>query len=270
MLKSLAGILFAAGMLLLQTVRADEARVWIFAGLPGDDEHHQAFEKTLGLMKKGFVTHCGVAPEHCTIYYGPKSAGYAGEGSKENILAALKEIAALSHSSPQTPQWLIFVGHAHAVDGGSMLNLPGPDLSTFDFGRALAEINPATPLNLIFTHTAAFPFLKAASGPGRVIISATSPKDLENETEFPGCLAEVLNDPAADANKDGHLDMVEIFRATHERVLARYQAEKLIVREACLLDGDGDGQGTQRPADKDAIPAAGRFFTLTAEGRGID
>lgn len=270
MLKSLSRLAFLAGVLILQAARADDVRVWIFAGLPGDQEHHEAFEKTLGLMKKGFVNRLGVATENCRIYYGPKSAGYSGEGSKENILTAIGEMAALSKSSPQTAQWLIFVGHAHAVDGGSMLNLPGPDLSTFDLSSALAACNPAAPLNLIFTHTASAPFLQAAAGPGRTVISATSPKDLENETEFPGVLAEVLNTPAADANHDGHLDLLEIFRATREGVLARYKAENLIVREAALLDGDGDGRGTQRPADEDATPAATRFFTLTSEGRGID
>jgi hypothetical protein len=103
-----------------------------------------------------------------------------------------------------------------------------------------------------------------------VILTATAPGGMENETEFPAALAEALGKPSTDANQDGKLDAKEIFQATREHVLERYNAEKLIVREAALLDGDGDGRGTQRPAEIDATGAATRFFTLTTAGKGVE
>lgn len=254
----------------ISSVTAAEQRVWIFTGVPGDEEHHADFEKTLGSLKAGFTTRLGVSPENVTIYYGPKSAGYAGETTRANVLSALKNIAAITRESPNTSQWIIFIGHAHAIRGGAQLNLPGPDLNSIDLAAALAECNPAAPLTLVFTHTASAPFLRPLAVPDRVIITATAPGGIENETEFPSAMAEVLNDPAADANKDGKLDATEIFMATRERVLGRYQSESLIVREAALLDGDGDGRGTQRPAEADATAAAKRFFTLTAEAKGLE
>jgi hypothetical protein len=249
---------------------AGDARVWIFTGVPGDEEHHADFEKTLGSLKSGLTTRLGVAPENLAIYYGPKEAGYAGEATRDNVLAAIKKIAALTRESPQTAHWVIFIGHAHGIRGGAQLNLPGPDLNSMDLTTALGECNPAAPLNLIFTHTASAPFLRPLGMPGRVIITATAPGGMENETEFPTALAEAISAPSADANKDGKLNAKEIFLATRERVLGRYNAEKLIVREAALLDGDGDGRGTQRPAETDATAAAKQFFTLTDEGRNIE
>ncbi|MEO7098285.1 MAG: hypothetical protein ABI162_02905 [Luteolibacter sp.] len=249
---------------------AGDQRVWIFTGLPGDEDHHVDFEKTLGSLKSAFTTRLGVAPDHLAIYYGPKSAGYTGEATRENVLAAFKEIAAISHQSPQTEQWIIFIGHANAIRGGAQLNLPGPDVNSMDLTTALADCDPAAPLTLFFTHTASAPFLRPLAAPGRIITTATAPGGIENETEFPSALAETLNDPAADANKDGKLDVTEIFLATKERVLKRYSSEKLIVREAALLDGDGDGRGTQRPAEADAKAAAERFFTLSTAGKGLE
>lgn len=254
----------------LPTTSAADDRIWIFTGLPGDEEHHTDFEKTLGSLKSALTTRLGVPAEKCAIYYGPKSAGYAGETTRGNVLAAFKEIAALTKNSPQTGHWIIFIGHAHSIRGGAQLNLPGPDVNSIELATALGECDPAAPLNLLFTHTASAPFLRPLAAPGRVIITATAPGGMENETEFPASLADTLNDRAADADKDGKLDLNEIFLATRERVLGRYNAEKLIVREAALLDGDGDGRGTQRPAEIDATGAAKRFLTLTTEGKGLE
>lgn len=252
------------------SVSAAEQRVWIFTGVPGDAEHHADFEKTLGSLKSGFTTRLGVSPEDITIYYGPKTAGYAGEATRENMLAALSNIAAITRESPRTAHWIVFIGHAHAIRGGAQLNLPGPDLNSIDLTTSLAECNPEAPLTLVFTHTASAPFLRPLAAPGRVIITATAPGGIENETEFPSAMAEAIHDPAADANKDGNLDATEIFLATRERVLGRYKAESLIVREAALLDGDGDGRGTQRPAEADATGAARRSFILTSEAKGLE
>lgn len=269
----MVGRIFFYGMSFLSTTFptfAGNDRVWIFTGLPGDQEHHVDFEKTLGLLRKGFTERLGVAPGDIEIFYGPKSAGYAGEATRENVLSAVKEIVEITKQSPTTAQWIIFMGHANGIRGGAQVNLPGPDLNSMDLAAALTDANPAAPLTFIFTHTASAPFLRPLAAQGRVIITATAPGGMENETEFPGSLAEALNDRAADANKDGKLDATEIFLATRERVLKRYQSEKLIVREAALLDGDGDGRGTQRPAEIDATGAAKHFFTLTTEGKDLE
>jgi len=249
---------------------AGDERVWIFTGIPGDEEHHTDFEKTLGTLKSGFISKLGVKPENLAIYYGPKSAGYDGEATREHVLEAIKRIVAITHESPRTAHWIVFIGHANGIRGGAQLNLPGPDLNSMDLAAALAGCEPGAPLNLIFTHTASAPFLRPLSSPGRVILTATAPGGMENETEFPAALAEAIGEPSVDANKDGKLDAKELFQATRERVLNRYNAEKLIVREAALLDGDGDGRGTQRPAEADAVGATTHFFTLTTAGKGVE
>lgn len=255
---------------LVATVSAGDERVWIFAGLPGDEEHHAEFEKTLGSLEKSFVNRLGVKPENLAIYYGPRDAGFAGVASRENVLAAIRSIAGLTRTSPATPHWLIFMGHAHAIRGGAQLNLPGADLNSMDLAAALDECAGGAPLTLVFTHTASAPFLRPLAAPGRVLITATAPRDIENETEFPAALAESLADGKTDANKDGRIDAAEIFISTREAVLLRYKAEDLIVRESALLDGDADGRGTQRPADPDREGARTRFFTLSTTAGGIE
>lgn len=268
MLKRLAILLH--GLALTATCAATDDHVWIFAGLPGDAEHHAEFEKTLGAMKQSFIHRFGIKPENLAIYYGPKSAGYAGEATRRNILDAVKTISQTGEKSPKPSHWLIFLGHAHGIRGGAQLNLPGPDLNSMDLGLALESCDPDSPLTLIFTHTASAAFLRPLAAPGRVVMTATAPTGIENETEFPTALVETLGSVDSDANKDGHLDATEIFLATHEGVLRLYGKEDLIVREAALLDGDGDGRGTQRPAEADRRGASRHFLTLTSRARGLE
>jgi hypothetical protein len=256
--------------LVASTAMAGNERVWIFTGIPGDQEHHADFEKTLGSLKSAFTTQLGVPPTNLAIYYGPKDAGYAGEATRDNVVAAIKAAASISKKSPETPQWFIFIGHAHKIRGGAQINLPGPDLNSIELAALLADFNPASPITLVFTHTASAPFLRPLAAPGRVVITATAPGGIENETEFPAALAETLADPTSNVNNDSRLDAAEILIATKERVLKVYQSENLIVREAALLDGDGDGRGTQRPAEADATTAAKYFFNLTSSGKGLE
>lgn len=260
---------FAAGLLTVAPVSAGDDRVWIFAGLPGDAEHHAYFEKMLGSMKTAFTTRLGIRPENLVIYYGPKEAGYAGEATREAVLGAVKTIAETGKQSPGIAQWVFFIGHANTISGGAQLNLPGPDLTSMDLSTALEACDPKSPLTLFFTHTASAPFIRPLAKPGRVVITANTPGEEDNETDFPSALAESLNAATSDADKDGKLDATEIFQATRERVLAGYKKGGYIVKEAALLDGDGDGKGTQRPAEADANPAKNRFFTLSTEGKDL-
>jgi hypothetical protein len=267
---SLTVTLLLAASCIAVAAPATETHVWIFAGLPGDDEHHADFVKTLAALKATFTTQFGIPAEQLTLYYGPKDAGYAGPATRENILGACQQISAITHQSPQAQHWIVFIGHAHAIKGGAQLNLPGPDLNSIDLAKAFSTCAPAAALTFYFTHTASAPFLRPLAAPGRMIITATAPGNIENETEFPAALAEALEASGTDANKDGKIDVFEVFQATRERVLRRYKRESLIIREVALLDGDGDGRGTQRPAEQDAKPAATRSFTLTTSGKGIE
>lgn len=245
--------------------RAEEPspRVWIFNGIPGDDPHLTFFEKNLAKLKQTLVSRYQIREDHLRIYFGPQNAGYTGICSKEQLLAACKDITQLTKAEPTTPVWLIFLGHANKYAGGAMFNLPGPDLTARELGQALADTDPRSPMTIFFTTTAAEPFMKHLARANRIISTASRSSDDECETEYPSAFLAALESEESDANDDGKISLLELHLATRARVLAIYEQGKFMVKETALLDGDGDGRGTQRPAKIDAEPASQRFLNRT-------
>ena len=249
---------------------APAPRVTIFAGNPGNEEHHVVYESLLGQLSTAFAERFGISAERMKVFYGPKAAGYAGPSSQENLIAELTRLREESEAGDQSPIWIIFIGHANKVKGGSLYNLPGPDISLRELGREVAKIPEEVPVVVWGTTTVSQPLLRAVKGPQRVVVSATGPKDPENETEFPLALAAALRDDATDTNEDGRVTVPELFLATRAKVRATYEAGGFMIKEQALLDGNGDGRGTSRPSRPDSRGAQRFYLTLTKQSSEFD
>lgn len=230
--------------------------VWIFNGTPGDDEHHVFYEKNIERLRKTFTGRFGIPAQNLTVLYGPKEAGYDGHCTREALLAELAKVVAHTHQPTAGTAWVIFQGHANRIAGGANFNLPGQDVSARDIGEALKSAAPNASIVVLATTACSGAFVRPLSAPGRMIIAATNPADPENETEFPQALADALEAPATDANKDGTVSVTELFLACHAQVQRIYQQQGFLIKEHAQLDGNGDGRATQRPAPLDAEPAA--------------
>lgn len=240
-----------------ETKRASLPAVYVICGAPGDEAHHEAFEKLLAGLRQWFVQSAGLAPGEVRVYYGPESAGYAGTSTRANVESVCREAVQLTQSGQ--PVWIMVTGHANDAPGDVRFNLPGGDLSGRDIGRLLegaAVGEGAAPLTLILTTACSGRAVKHLAGPNRAIIAATNATEPADETVFGECLLAALQNPRSDANKDRALSLTEIFLATRAEVLNRYKDRGFIVTEHAGLDGDGDGRATQRPAENDATAAA--------------
>src|ERR1700677_1312220 len=194
-------------------------RVWIFCGTPGDDEHHALYEKLLSHLRGTLTKRFGIPPADMTVLYGPVDAGYDGTCTRAPLLSEMDKIVAHTKKPDAAPVWLIFIGHANPIAGGAFFNLPGPDISSHDLGHALRGANPATQMVIFFTTACSAAFLQPLSGKGRIIVTATTKSDPENETEYPVALADALESPDTDTNHDGFVSVTELFLAAHAHVL---------------------------------------------------
>ena len=251
---------FLLSLFLIASAGANEtARIWVFAGNPGDDEHHTIYENLLGQLSQTLIKRFGISEDRLTVLYGPKAAGYAGVCSRKNPLTELARAQAESQAGDHSPVWIILIGHANKVRGGALFNLSGPDISMRDLAREVAKIPEVVPVVLWGTTTLSDRLLRHAKGPNRAIISATGPKDPENETEFPHAFVAALQDDATDSNSDDQISVPELFLASRAKVRATYEAGQFVIKEQALLDGDGNGKGTSRPSRADT-EGANRFF----------
>lgn len=242
-------------------------KVWIFTGVPGDEEHHALFERTLGRMRQALEHRFGIPSESLTILYGPESAGYDGICTRERLLDGIDKAVAAANSG--SPVWIVFIGHSNPTASGANFNLPGPDVSARDLRDVFAKTHPEAKIAVLFTTSSSGKFLPWISGPGRLVLTATLFDQEDNETEFPHVLADVLGS-MDDPDGDGRLSLLEIFNACNAGVKAVYDSGGFVQRERAMLDGNGDRRGTQRPADEDAEPAREIFFPIVDSQRRFD
>jgi hypothetical protein len=124
-------------------------------------------------------------------------------------------------------------------------NLHGPDLSARALSNTLAGFH--RPIAVINAASSSAPFLKALSGPNRVIVTATRSGAEENYARFGKFISQAIADPEADLDKDGQSSLLEAYLMASRRVAEFYKSEGRLATEHALLDDNGDGLGT--PAD---------------------
>lgn len=248
-------------------VNAPPPRVWIFNGTPGDDEHHDFYEKNIAALRETLTTRFGVPKERLTVLYGPQSAGYDGPCTREALKAELDKIVTFTNEPGAGAAWIIFQGHANAIAAGANFNLPGPDMSARDIGEALKGAKEGAPMVVLATTACGAAFVKPLAGPGRKIIASTVASDPENETDFPTALADALAAPESDANKDGIVSVTELFLACHESVKKIHDKGGFMLREHSQLDGNGDGRATQRPSPADGEGGATLGLRVTTDAK---
>jgi hypothetical protein len=230
----------------------------IICGLAGDAAHRVAFANTLEQLHRGLTSHHGFSPENIAVLWsepatnqeGPAIASSRGPATREAIAAA---IAALQTKiQPADALWVFTLAHAHYDGRNSWLNLPGPDVSSSEFGALFAEVHCQEQVFFMTTAASGF-FIKPLSQPDRIVIAATEPDRELNETIFPHKLAIALADPPPflelDLDDDGRLSLLDLYLWTARETAQEYATNMLLATEHARLDDNGDGRGTEIQAD---------------------
>jgi hypothetical protein len=248
-----AGVIAALlAMLAAVTPAAADGRasVIVVVGAPGTAEYGGRFAGWAERWKQA----CAKADAHLTV------VGLDAGGSDRQRLADLLGQEAVR---PRGDLWLVLLGHGTFDGRTAKFNLRGTDVSADELAKWLGPIHRS--LVVIDATSASAPFVKALSGPDRVIITATRSGREQNVTRFGGVLADTIADPQADLDKDGQTSLLEAFLVAARRVDASYTEAGLLATEHALLDDNGDGLGTGagiyqglHPAKVEGGPVDGR------------
>jgi hypothetical protein len=175
----------------------------------------------------------------------------------------LLEVLTNEVAKPTGELWIVFIGHGTFDGRTAKFNLRGPDISAEDLAAVLKPCR--RPLAVIQCASASGPFLKALSGPGRVIITATHSGYEVNATRFGGYMAQAIADPAADLDKDGQTSLLEAFLSASRQVEQFYKEQGRLMTEHALLDDNGDGFGTPAEWFRGV-----RAVKSAADGKSVD
>ncbi len=195
-----------------------------------------------------------------------QAAGQAGRwdvttiGQQETAdttdLQQLEALLKASATEAERPLWLVLIGHGTFDGRETKLNLRGPDLSHAQLGIWLQDMQ--RPLAILGLHAASGPLLEAATGPRRVIVTATKNAAEINFSHFGGFLIEALTDPTADLDKDQQVSLLEGFLRASRLTREFYAADGRLETEHPLFDDNGDQRGTRSENFRGVVPLASK------------
>jgi hypothetical protein len=141
--------------------------------------------------------------------------------------------------------WIVLIGHGTFNGKEAKFNLTGYDVTAQELAEWLKPFRRR--LAVINCTSASGPFLKALSGEGRSILTATKNGAEQNYARYGDFISAAIADPEADLDKDGQTSLLEAHLTAAKRTADFYQLEQRMATEHPLLDDNGDGLGT--PAD---------------------
>jgi hypothetical protein len=234
---------------------AQESHVLVITGASGDEEHAKQFHGWAATFIDAARTKDNV-PEANITYLGEKPESnpslIRGRSARENVEKAIADIAAKAQKDDQVV--ILLIGHGTFDGSSARFNLPGPDLSAEEWSALLKKL-AAQKVAFINTSASSGAFLPAIAAPGRTIVTATKTGGERNEPRFGEFIAAAFGDAAADADRNGHVSVLEAFNYADNKVAQVYKQAGLLRTEHATIDDGGEGKlaGTQfltaRPSD---------------------
>jgi len=219
------------------------------AGLGGEQEYEQRFSGWASDLDKIFKSEPG---SQVTTISGPQA-------TRANIQTKLGDLA--KQTKPDDRLVLLLIGHGTYDEADYKFNIPGPDITSTELASLLDKI-PAQQAIIDMTSASggALPILQKSK---RILITATKSGTEKNATVFPRYFIEGLRDPAADADKNEVITVLEAFRYAEAKTAKFYDELKRLSTEHPLIEDVGKGEGVKAPSVENGEGIlAGRFALL--------
>jgi len=258
----------------------------IVVGLAGDPESGKTFHKW-GTQLAEASEKLGVTQDRLVYLVDAPVEGDAhvtGKATRDELTKALDGVAKKAGADDLV--FMILIGHGSDDNRVAKFNLPGPDISAPEIDAALKKM-PTKQIVIVNTASASGPFIEALSAPGRTVVTATRNGAEHFTTLFGGYFVEALTSPAADADKNKRISVLEAFQYAKTEVARAYEREGLLATEHALLDDNGDKEGSPEPSatgkegrvaavlslgatGEDNLPADPKLRALTIERRDLE
>jgi len=221
---------------------AQDAHLLVVTGVSGDEAHAKQFHAWATTLIDAAKRKDGVADGNI-IYLGERTdvdpARIRGRATRENVQKAVSDIAA--RARPGDAVLILLVGHGSFDGRQAAFNLPGPDLTAADWAIELSKL-AAVQVAFVNTASSSGAFTAAVAGPGRAVVTATRTGGERNETRFAAFFVEAFGDAAADADRNGHVSVLEAFDYAKNRVAKTYEQDGLLLTEHATLEDGAQGR----------------------------
>ena len=216
------------------------------AGLGGEPDYDQRFAGNAKDIDRVFTSE-GEQFHSITIT--------GADATKAKLTATLQQVAAEAKADDDFV--LIMIGHGTFDGFEYKFNLVGPDISGDDLAELCDKI-PSKRQLIINTTSASGGSIVPLQKPGRAVIAATKSGTEKNATIFARYLAEALQDPEADTNKDDSISAMEVFTYATKKTADFYDSQKRLASEHAVFEDTGKNE-----AVREATPTTGEGLMLS-------
>ena len=234
-------LIVVASLLFARVAAAQDPHLLVITGVSGDEEHAKKFNGWAIKLIDAAKTKDGV-PDANIVYLAEKTEidpRVRARSTRENVEKAVADVAAASH--PNDEIVIVLIGHGSFDGRVAAFNLPGPDLTAADWAALLGKL-AAEHVTFVNTSSSSGPFQAALAGPGRTVVTATKTGGERNETRFGEFFTEAFGDPSADADRNGHVSVLEAFDYAKNKVVKAYEQGGFLLTEHAMLDDGSDGK----------------------------
>lgn len=221
---------------------AQDSHILVVTGVAGDEAHAKQFHAWATKLLDAAKTRDGV-PDANITYLAEKTetdaARIRGRSTREAVTQAVASIAAKAKPGDQVV--IVLIGHGSFDGTVGAFSLPGPDLTAADWAAELAKLS-AQKVAFINTSSSSGAFLPTVAAPGRTVVTATKTGGERNEAKFGEFFVEAFGDAAADADRNGHVSVLEAFNYANNKVTKAYEQEGLLRTEHAAIDDGGGGK----------------------------
>ncbi len=245
---------------------AAERYALVVSGASGDETYAARYDQWRTKLASLLADRFGFGRDH-VLALGEKPAAQVQVASRENVRRTLAALAARMHSHDLL--LVVLIGHGTFDGVQAKFNLVGPDLDAGEWA-ALVRAMPGR-LIVVDTTGASFPFLKALSAKGRVVITATDSRAARYDTVFPEYFVKAMEEAAIDAGREGRVSIWDVFTSASAGVRQHYERRGLLPVEHALLDDAGDtyGKDADQPGTDPSF-AQGVYLTADASDAAMD
>lgn len=223
---------------------AARTHVLIVSGIGGEPVYSERFEQWSARMVNVARSRLEIPPAQI-IYLAENPEAMTqlvgGRSTKTEVARALSRVARASDAGDLV--FVLLIGHGSTRGDEALLNVPGPDISATELD---AMLRPLAGRRLVIINGApsSGPFIRALSGPDRVIITATASAAERYHTLFTEHFVAAFEGAGADTDKNGRVSMLEAFDYARREVQRSYARDGHLQTEHALLDDNGDGKGS--------------------------
>jgi len=219
----------------------------ILGGAAANNDYEDRFRHWALRLYDTLMTDYGYRSEQIILLLGygdPEELNVSGPCRLETIE---EKIRALKNNICPGDQVVFFmVGHGTSDEVEAKFVIVGPDITGEAFALILETFSQQD-IVVVNTTSSSYPFSRALSGRGRVIIASTQSSAEKYDTIFPEFFIEALEKHAGDRDKNKRVSMWEAFLFAQKGVEAWYNEQNRLPTEHAVLDDNGDGIFSAKP-----------------------